>query len=140
MPLSISFSRIMLSSFCRWGDRSLNDTLEFNSRILTKAYEAFDQCSVAIENKRLRNILIVAEETIHQFVVGKRELILDAKFLCIRGHLSTIVCPSNIQADDLKALLCVLPLHLDKLRCFCPAGLAPGRVKIQQHNLALVVR
>src|SRR5213078_2713489 len=129
-PLSISFSRIMWSSFCRWGDRSLNDTLEFNSRVFTIAYEAFDQISIAIENKRLRNILIVAQEAIHQFVVGKRELILDAEFFDIRGHLFAIVCSPDIQADYLQALLCVSSLHLDQLRRFRPAGLAPGRVKI----------
>ena len=112
MPLSISFSRIILVSLWARGERCLNDPLKFNSRAVTVTYEPLDHVPAAIENKRLRNILIVAQITIRQFVVGKRQRILNPKLFRVGRNLFAIVFAADIQADDLQTLRGVLPLQL----------------------------
>ena len=83
--------------------------------------------------------MIVAQVTIRQFVVGKRQWILNSKLFRIVGNLFAILFAADIQPDDLQTLRCVLPLQFDQARRLCPARLAPGRVKIQDHNFSFVV-
>lgn len=75
-----------------------------------------------------------------QFVIGKGQRILDPKLFCKARHLCTIVLSADIQANDLQSLRSILLLKLDQMRRLCAAGLAPGGIKIQQHNLAFVIR
>src|SRR5260221_19050 len=109
MPLSISFSRIIfLLGACY--ERRLNDPIEFNSGALTITHKPLHQIPIAIENKRLGNILIVAQISIGQVVVGKCQRILDPKLFGVGRNLIAIIFAADIQSDDLQTLLSVLPL------------------------------
>src|SRR5260370_15071397 len=66
--------------------RRLQHPLQILSALLTITHEPLDQFPAAIKDKRLWNILIVAQVIIGQFVFGKPQRILNAKLRRICGN------------------------------------------------------
>src|SRR5260370_31186247 len=118
----------------------LNDALQFSSFLLVVTDEPLNQFSVTIKNERLRNVLIVFQIGVRQFVIGKTERILNLKLLRKTGDLFAIVVSPNVETNDLKSLWFILALHLDQMRGLVAAGLAPGRIEIEHHNLPQIIR
>jgi len=106
----------------------------------TVSNEAPDQPTLPIEYECLRNALIVTEILVGEFGLREAELIMNRKFFRVIRNLFAIVFTADVESDYLQTLLAITLLHRDQMRRFCPAGLAPGRVKIQHHNFALQIR
>src|SRR5260370_15819231 len=123
-----SIFRGSLSSRSQCG---LNELLEFQSRVFTITHKALNQLSVAIENERLRNVLIVTQVLLDHVVVGKRQRILNSKIFGKARNLAAIVFTADVQTNHLQSLWRELPLELNQMRRFRPAGVAPGGPKIQ---------
>src|SRR5262245_36512631 len=100
--LSISFSRIIGLSLRRRFYGGLDNCVEFHSGALIVANKAFDQVTLAIEDKRLWNIVVVAEIPGDQIVVGIREQVLNTKFPGEARNFFPIIIATDIQTDNLK--------------------------------------
>ena len=92
------------------GQRRLNYALEFRAGTVTVPDKALYQLPFAIEHERLRDILIVAEQRIGEFVIGEPEWILDSKLFGKRRDLIAIFGAADVQPDYLQSLLLVLLL------------------------------
>lgn len=116
-----------------------DNPVEFRTGPRAVTDKTFDQVAIPIEDERLRDVVIVAEIFADQIIVGKCEWILNAEFARVSRNFITIFFAANVQTDDLQSFLPVLALQSDQMRRFDPAGLAPGRVEVEEHDLALIV-
>lgn len=108
--------------------------------MLTVTDKALYQPPVAIEDERLRDVLIIAQILIGELVVRKAERILNAKLSGVTWNEISIFGAADVEADHLQPVLFVLPLKLNQMRRFFAAGRAPGGVEIKHHNFSFVVR
>ena len=88
-----------------------------------------------LEDERLRDGRIAAEEGIDEQLVGVAELVLNVEAPDEVGHLGLILLAADVEADDLEPLRPVLLLEADEVRNLLAAGRAVGGPEVEHDDL-----
>ena len=111
--------------------RGCDQSFEFRLTRFAETNHMPYQLALAIDHERLRNVPIVPQQLIYQFVIRDCEQVFDPEILLVLGDLAVVIFAADVQAHDPQALRSILFMKRDEVWRLSPARLAPGCVKIE---------
>ena len=91
----------------------LDGAVEMWACLWSETDEALYELALTIENESLRNPIVVAEQKGYQVFIGFCERVLDAEVLCEGGDLLFITWSTDVEPDNIEALVRILRLQSD---------------------------
>ena len=119
--------------------RRRDQSFQLQSMRIAETDRVSDQLSLAIDHESLRNVPVVSQQLLYQLVIGNCKRVFDPECLPVPWYLTVVIFAAYVQSDDLEALRLIFLMKRHQVGRLPAAGVAPGRLKIEQYNFAFEV-
>src|ERR1051325_3334340 len=131
-----SFSPVLFS-------RDLQSRFDCFVEILARSWsisgETLHELALAIEDERLGNAVVIAEQESYEIFVRLCEGVLNAKLFRELRHFFVVTWTTDVESDHDQSLVFILLLHADQMRDTVATRHAPGRVEIEYQHFPAVL-